>query len=73
MKVATGKVVGGKIVIEGEPWAEGSVVTVVAREDNETFEVSPDEERALLEAIGQADRGQVVSWEELREQLRGSE
>ena len=72
MKVATGKVVGGKIVLEGEPWAEGSVVTVVAREDNETFEVSPDEERALLEAIGQADRGQVVSWEELREQLRGS-
>jgi len=62
MKVATGKVVGGKIVLEGEPWAEGSIVTVVAREDNETFEVSPDEERALLEAIGQADRGLVVSW-----------
>ena len=54
MKVATGRVVGGKIVIEGEPLAEGSV------------------ERALLEAIAQADRGHVVSWEELREQLRRS-
>lgn len=72
MKVATGRVVGGKVVLEGEPWAEGSVVTVVARDDEETFDVSPEEARALLEAIAQADRGQVVSWEELREQLRRS-
>ena len=72
MKVATGRVVGGKVVLEGEPLAEGSVVTVVARDDEETFDVSPEEERALLEAIAQADRGQVVSWEELREQLRRS-
>ena len=70
MKVATGRVVEGKVVLEGEPLAEGSVVTVVARDDEETFEVSPEEERALLEAIAQADRGQVVSWENLREQLR---
>jgi len=70
MKVATGKVVGGKIVLEGEPLAEGSVVTIVAREDDETFEVSPEEEKALLAAIDQAERGEVVSWEELREQLR---
>lgn len=72
MRVATGRIVGGKVVLEGEPLAEGSVVTVVAREDAETFEVSPEEERALLEAIAQADRGQVVSWEALREQLRRS-
>ena len=70
MKVATGRVVEGKAVLEGEPLAEGSVVTVVARDNEETFEVSPEEERALLEAIAQADRGKVVSWESLREQLR---
>jgi len=70
MKVATGRVVEGKVVLEGEPLAEGSIVTVVAREDDETFDVTPEEERALLEAIAQADRGQVISWEELREQLR---
>lgn len=40
--------------------------------DEETFDVSIEEERALLGAIAQADRGQVVSWEELREQLRRS-
>lgn len=72
MKVATGTVVGGKIILEGEPLAEGSVVTVVARDDNEIFEVSPEDERALLEAIAQADLGHVVSWETLREQLRRS-
>jgi hypothetical protein len=70
MKVATGRIVEGKVVLEGEPLAEGSVVTVVAREDDEAFEVSPEEERALLTAMAQAERGQVVSWEVLREQLR---
>jgi len=69
MKVATGKVIGGKVVLEGEPLAEGSVVTVVARKDDETFEVSPEDERALLAAIDQAERGEVISWEELRERL----
>lgn len=72
MRVATGRVVEGKVVVEGEPWAEGAVVTVVARDDEDTFEVSAEEERALLEAMAQAERGQVVSWEALREQLRRS-
>jgi hypothetical protein len=70
MKVATGKVVEGKVVLEGEPLAEGAIVTVVARDDDDTFDVSPEEERALLDAMVQADRGQVVSWETLRDRLR---
>ena len=38
----------------------------VATRDKVTkfFEVSDDEERALLAAIAQADRGKVVSWED---------
>ena len=64
MKVAT-----GKVVMEGEPLPEGLVVTVVAREDDETFEVTPEDEEALLAAIAQAERGEVVSWEQIREQL----
>ena len=66
MKVATGRVVGGKVVLEGEPLSEGSVVTVIASEDGDTFDVSAEEEQALFSAIAQADRGHVVSWEELR-------
>jgi hypothetical protein len=70
MKVATGRVVGGKVVLEGEPLAEGAVVTVVVRDDEDTFGVSSEEERALLDAIAQADQGQVVAWETFRERLR---
>ena len=70
MKVATGKVIGGKVVLDGEPLVEGSVVTVVAREGDETFDVSPEDEQALLAAMAQAKRGEVVSWEELRRRLR---
>lgn len=72
MKVATGKVVDGKVVLEGEPLAEGSVVTVIAQDDDDTFDVTPEEERELLAAIAEAERGELVSWEELREQLRQS-
>lgn len=57
-------------MLDGEPLAEGSVVTVVAREDDETFDVSAEDERALVAAIAQAERGEVISWEQLREQLR---
>jgi hypothetical protein len=70
MRVSTGRVVEGKVVLEGESLAEGAVVTVVVREDDDTFDVSHEEEQALLEAIAQADRGQIVSWEALRERLR---
>jgi hypothetical protein len=70
MKVATGRVVGGKVVLEGEPLAEGAVVTVVVRDDEDTFEVSSEEERALLDAIAQAEQGQVVAWDTFRERLR---
>jgi hypothetical protein len=70
MKFATGRVIEGKVVLEGEPLGEGTVVTVVVGDDEQTFEVSDEDEEALLAAIAQADRGQVISWEELRTQLR---
>jgi hypothetical protein len=43
MKVATGIVVNGKVVVEGEALAEGSTVTVVLREADETFDLTPEE------------------------------
>lgn len=55
MTFATGRVVGGKVVFEGEPLAEGTVVMVVAMDDDETFEVSSEDERALLESIAQVN------------------
>jgi len=70
MKVATGIVVDGKVVVEGESLAEGSTVTVVLREDDEAFELTPEEEEELLESIQQIERGEFVSGEQLLERLR---
>jgi len=69
MKVASGKVVAGKIVVEGAPLDEGSTVTVLALEDDETFELNADAEAALLVAIGEADRGDVIDGEQFLSDL----
>jgi len=70
MRLATGTVVDGKVVVEGDPLPEGSVVTILAREADETFEVPPELEAELLESIAQADRGETISAEEMLERLR---
>jgi hypothetical protein len=70
MQLATGTVVDGKIVVEGEPLPEGAVVTILAREADETFEVPPELEAELLESIAQAERGETISAEELLKRLR---
>ncbi|HEV7509029.1 MAG TPA: hypothetical protein VGS07_29405 [Thermoanaerobaculia bacterium] len=71
MRVATGKVMGGKIVLEGDPWEEGTMVTVLASGDEEAVELSPEEEEELLEAIAEADAGDFISGEQVLRELRG--
>lgn len=70
MRVTTGTVVNGKIEVPGEDFAEGMVVTILAREEQETFVLGPEAEAALLEAIEEADRGELLSEEELWRELR---
>lgn len=70
MQLATGTVVGGKIVVEGEPLPEGAIVTILAREADETFEVPPELEPELLESLAQAARGETISAAEMLERLR---
>ena len=60
MRVARGRVVSGKVVVEGPPLEEGATVTVIAAGDAETFELGPAEEEALLAAVAEADRGDLV-------------
>ncbi len=71
MKIITGKVVAGRIVVEGEPLEEGSTVTVLAPERDETFALDPQAETALLAAMAEADRGEVITGEKLLDKLRG--
>ena len=70
MQLAIGTVVDGKIVVAGDPLPEGAVVTILAREADETFEVPPELEAELLESIAQADRGETISAKEILERLR---
>jgi hypothetical protein len=69
MRIATGKVISGKVVVEGEPLEEGSTVTVIAPENNETFELSPEEEERLLASLAEAASGQAIPASELLRDL----
>ena len=42
MKIAAGKVAGGKVVVDGAPLEEGAPVTVLARDSESRFTLSPE-------------------------------
>ena len=69
MRVATGRVVDGKVEVEGAPLEEGSSVTVLASDGEEGFTLSAEEEAELLLSIEEADRGETVSGEEVLKKL----
>ncbi len=71
MRVVKGRVVSGKIVVEGEALEEGAVVTVISSEESGAFRLDPGEEQALLASIAEADRGETVSGEEVIGKLHG--
>jgi hypothetical protein len=68
MHVATGKVIHGQVVFEGE-LPEGAEVTLLALDPEETFEVSPELEAILLESIAQGQRGETISGDDLLREL----
>lgn len=70
MQFITGTVVEGKIVVEGVPLVEGSVVAVLSQGPNEQFAMSAEDEEELLAAIAEIERGEFVSPEVLLESLR---
>ena len=70
MQISTGTVVSGKVVVEGVPLVEGAVVTVLAREAEQPFSLSLQDEEELLAAMAEVERGEFISAEELLESLR---
>jgi hypothetical protein len=70
MRIATGKVIHGRLELEGDSLEEGSTVTVLVPEPDETFELTPDEEIALEESLKEAAQGQFVDSEVLLRELR---
>jgi hypothetical protein len=68
MRITRGRVVGGQIVVEGEALSEGATVTVLVSDEN-TFTLNAEEEAALLDAIAEADRGELLDAEDLLNHL----
>lgn len=73
MVITSGRVVEGKIVIDGEPLPEGTTVTVLTREGDESFALDATAEAELVESIAEANRGDVVPAEDVLRALRNRE
>ena len=69
MLITTGRVNGGRIEIDDERLAEGTTVTILAPENGEVFEATPDEEARLLTVIAEAESGNVIEASELLKQI----
>jgi hypothetical protein len=72
MVIASGKVVGGRVELDSA-LPEGTSVTVLAPEGDETFEADPATEQMLRDAIAQCDRGETVPLSTLLGELRDRE
>ena len=72
MQIASGRVVGGRIELDTE-LPEGTLVTVIAREGDETFEADPVTEKMLLDAIAQCERRETIPMSQLLSELRSRE
>ena len=70
MQLVTGTVIDGKVILDGASFPDGTDVTVLARETDETFDVPPEMEAELLTSIAEADRGDTISAVELLTRLR---
>ncbi len=60
MRTTSGRVVAGKILVEGEPLPDGSDVTDLTGDADETFELDVVVEGELLESIAEADRADLL-------------
>ena len=64
MRITKGKVFGGHVIVEGDPLDEGSTVTVLIS-DERTFTLSAEDEAALLQAISEADRDDLINGDDV--------
>lgn len=72
MRVASGKVVRGQIVYEGE-LPDGADVTLIADDHEAGFEVDAELKAVLLAAMAECDRGEKISADQLLRELQSDE
>lgn len=67
MRITTGIVRRGAVELDEKDVPEGTTVTVLVPEGDDTFTVTPEEKAKLLAAIREVERGEVEDgWELLR-------
>lgn len=60
------------VVVEGEALPEGSFVTLLARDANEAFDISPELAAALEIALAEEERGEAMPLADALAQLRAN-
>ncbi len=70
MRVLRGKVIGGQVVVEGEPLREGAQVTVYEEDPDGGFQLDEESLRELLEAQAEIRRGNFVSADDVLSELK---
>ncbi len=70
MRVATGTVRSGKVVLDEPSLEEGSNVWVVTREHESEVHLSREELAELEAGMAEAERGETITGEELFARLR---
>lgn len=70
MRVTTGTVVAGKVILDDPSLKDGTGVLVVTRERQQTVHLWPEESAELEAGIAEADGGETISGDELFERLR---
>jgi hypothetical protein len=71
VRIASGKVVRGRVELDAE-LPEGTSVTVIVPDDDGTFIADAAMEKMLLESIAQCDRRQTVEIKQLLSDLHSS-
>jgi hypothetical protein len=70
MRVASGRVIDGRVKLMDTELPEGAAVTVLLSDGDETFEADEETEKMLLESIAQCERGQTIPFEKVLQELR---
>ena len=70
MKVATGTVVKGTIVVDDPEFEDGTDVFILTREREDAVSLSAEELAELEAGIAEADRGEMIPGDEFFTRLR---
>ena len=70
MKVATGTVVKGPIVVDDSEFKDGTDVFILTREREDEVHLSPEELADLEAGIAEADQGEMIPGDEFFARLR---